>query len=151
MRQQQRIKGLIPAVWHRLTRRSFRRSSSLNRLKNGPSDYDLQAAEISLNLAQLAVEQAQAALDNATLVAPFDGVIAQNHWSKGKCHPARRWRCCWSTAANLYVDLAIDETDVVKLSEGQKVELTFDALPDAGITGTGDADRHRRQRLPGSW
>jgi HlyD family secretion protein len=35
----------------------------------------------------------------------------------------------------LSVDLAIDETDVVKVLIGQTVNLNFDALPDAGITG----------------
>ena len=107
----------------------------LNRLKNGPSDYDLQAAEINLNLAQLAVEQAQTALDNATLVAPFDGVIAQNNLVEGEVPPSQDAAMLVVNNSELYVDLAIDETDVVKLSEGQKVELTFDALPDSGITG----------------
>ncbi|MEO8391899.1 MAG: efflux RND transporter periplasmic adaptor subunit [Chloroflexota bacterium] len=107
----------------------------LNRLKNGPSDYDLQAAEISLNLAQLAVEQAQTALDNAMLVAPFDGIIAQNHLVEGEVPPSDNAALLLVDDDTLYVDLAIDETDVVKLSEGQRVELTFDALPDSGITG----------------
>ncbi len=107
----------------------------LDRLKNGPSDYDLQAAEISVNLAQLAVEQAQTALDNAMLIAPFSGVIAQNQLVEGEVPPTDNAAMLLVDSSELYVDLAIDETDVVKLSEGQAVELTFDALPDAGITG----------------
>ena len=107
----------------------------LDRLKNGPSDYDLQAAEISLNLAELAVEQAQTALDNAMLVAPFNGVIAQNQLVEGEVPPSDNAAMLLVDSSELYVDLAIDETDVVKLSGGQQVELTFDALPDAGITG----------------
>ena len=107
----------------------------LDRLKNGPSDYDLQAAAISLNLAALAVEQAQTALDNGILVAPFSGAIAQNQLVEGEVPPSDKAAMLLVDSSELYVDLAIDETDVVKLSVEQQVELTFDALPDAGITG----------------
>jgi multidrug efflux pump subunit AcrA (membrane-fusion protein) len=34
-----------------------------------------------------------------------------------------------------YVDLTVDETDVVRIAVGQPVEFRIDALPDAGITG----------------
>jgi HlyD family secretion protein len=37
--------------------------------------------------------------------------------------------------SEFYVDLGIDETDVVKLEIGQGVEFAFDALPDVDITG----------------
>ena len=107
----------------------------LNRLENGPSDFDVQAAEININLAQLAVDQAQAALDRATLVAPFDGVIAQNNLVVGEVPPSGQAALLLMDDGELYVDLAIDETDVVKVEVGQAVELTLDALPDAEITG----------------
>ena len=107
----------------------------LNRLINGPSDFDLQAAEINLGLAQLAVDQAQTALDRAMLVAPFDGVIAQNALVEGEFPPSDAPAMLLVDTAALYVDLAIDETDVVKVSLSQPVELSFDALPGADITG----------------
>ncbi len=107
----------------------------LDQLKNGPNDFDLQAAEINVNSAQLAVEQAQAALDRATLVAPFDGVIAQNNLVEGEIAPADQPAMLLVDNSALLVDLAIDETDVVKVQVGQPVELSFDALPDAQITG----------------
>ncbi len=110
--------------------------TQLDQLKNGPSDFDLQSAQIALNQAQLAVEQAQTALDQATLIAPFDGVIAQNNLTEGEIPPGNTAAMLLVDQSALYVDLAIDETDVVKVQVGQKVELNFDALPDAGITGT---------------
>jgi HlyD family secretion protein len=108
----------------------------LNRLKNGPSNFDLQAAEISLSLAQLTVDQAQAALDRATLIAPFDGVIAQDSLVVGEFPPSDGAALLLVDDSALYVDLAVDETDVVRLSEGQEAELSLDALPGAEITGT---------------
>lgn len=107
----------------------------VNRLANGASDFDLQAAEINLNMAQLAVDQAQAALDRATLFAPFDGVIAQNLLVEGETPPGAQPAMLLVDDGELYVDLAVDETDVVKLEIGQPVELKFDALADAAITG----------------
>ncbi|MEP7290590.1 MAG: efflux RND transporter periplasmic adaptor subunit, partial [Chloroflexota bacterium] len=107
----------------------------LNRLENGASDFDLQAAEINLNLAQLAVDQAQVALNRATLFAPFDGVIAQNNLVEGEVPPSDNAALLLVDNGELYVDLAADETDVVKVMLGQSVELAFDALPDAEITG----------------
>lgn len=107
----------------------------LNRLRNGPSDFDLQAAQINLGLAQLAVDQAQAALDRATLAAPFAGVIASSALVVGEFPPTSAPALLLVDDAALYVDLAVDETDVVKLSLGQPVELSFDALPDAAISG----------------
>jgi HlyD family secretion protein len=107
----------------------------VNRLENGATDFDLQAAEISLNMALLAVEQAQAALDRATLFAPFDGVLAQNALVVGETPPSAQPAMLLVDNGELYVDLAVDETDVVKLETGQPVELKFDALTDAAITG----------------
>ncbi len=110
--------------------------TQLDQLKNGPSDFDLQSAQIALDQAQLAVEQAQSALDQATLTAPFDGVIAQNNLTEGEVPPSDQPAMLLVDQTALYVDLAIDETDVVKVQVGQKVELNFDALPDAGMTAT---------------
>jgi HlyD family secretion protein len=107
----------------------------LNRLENGASEFDLQAASINLNLAQLSVQQAQAALDRATIYAPFDGVVAQNNLVEGEVPPNAQPALLLIDNGELYVDLAVDETDVVKLALGQAVELVFDGLPGAEITG----------------
>lgn len=107
----------------------------LDRLTNGATEFDLQAAEINLHMAQLAVDQAQAALDAAQLVAPFDGIIAQSNVVEGEVPPSTTAAMLLVGDGELYVDLAIDETDVVKVVLGQAVDLSFDALPDAGITG----------------
>ncbi len=109
--------------------------AALDQLENGPDDFDLQAAEINLSMAQLSVDQAQAALDRATLVAPFDGVVAQNNLVVGELPPSNNAALVMIDDGVLYVDLAIDETDVVKVAVGQSVEFNFDALPDSQITG----------------
>ncbi|MFN8447992.1 MAG: hypothetical protein U0521_05250 [Anaerolineae bacterium] len=52
--------------------------------------------------------------------------------------------------SELYVDLAVDETDVVRLAVGQQVEFAFDALPDAENYRASPAWASR-QPSSGSW
>jgi HlyD family secretion protein len=106
----------------------------LDRLLNGPDDLDLQQAELQIKQAQLLVDLAEANLNRAMLVAPFDGVIARSSLIVGELPPA-------SGAIELiddhefFVDLAIDETEIADVQVGQPVSLILDALPEATITG----------------
>lgn len=110
--------------------------AAVDRLLNGPSDMDLQAAEIALAQAQNAVEQARAAAARSRLVAPFAGIVAQNNLAVDEPPPSQNAAVLLLDDSALYVDLAVDETDVVELLIGQPVTLRFDALPDAELTGT---------------
>jgi HlyD family secretion protein len=108
---------------------------ALDRLVSGASDLDRQMAEIGLLQAQLAVEQARLALDRAVLTAPFDGVVAQLNLRAGEPTPTNQPAVLLVDDSAYYVDLTVDETDVVRVEVGQPVEFRFDALPDAEITG----------------
>jgi HlyD family secretion protein len=107
----------------------------LSRLLDGPSDMDLARSEIQLKQAQLARDLAQVNLDRARLYAPFDGVVAVVNLTQGELPPT-------ATAVEIidnsvfYIDLAIDETEIVDVQVGQPVSLVLDALPEAQITGT---------------
>lgn len=107
----------------------------LDRLLNGPTELQLQEAQTNLQIAQLALEQAQAALNRTMLVAPFDGVIAQNALTVGELPPQGAAFQLFD-ASSFYVDVSVDETDIVKVEVGQPVELVLDALPEARISGT---------------
>lgn len=109
--------------------------AALDRLENGASDTDRESAALFLAQAQNALDQARAARDRATLIAPFDGVIAQDNLTVGEPPPQQDAAVLLVNLDPLYVDLSVDETDVVSLEEGQPVALTFDALPDATLTG----------------
>jgi HlyD family secretion protein len=108
---------------------------ALERLLNGPSELELQMAEIDLRMAELAVEQAAINLNKATLLAPFDGIVAANNLVVGEAPPAEDSAMQLIDASSYYVDLPIDETDIVSVQVGQPVHLAFDALPEADITG----------------
>jgi len=108
---------------------------ALDRLVSGASERDLELAEIGLRQAELAVETAQLNLDRATLVAPFDGVVVQNRLVVGELPPAQTPALLLLDLSGFFVDIAIDETDVVDLALDQPVELDFDALPDTLLSG----------------
>ncbi len=109
---------------------------ALDRLLNGPSDLDLQLAETQLRMAELGVEQARLNLSQASLTAPFDGVVARINLVVGELPPEEDPAMELIDSSSYYVDLPIDETDIVSVEVGQPVTLDFDALPGADITGT---------------
>jgi HlyD family secretion protein len=108
---------------------------ALERLLDGPSAMELQMAEINLRMAELAVERAEVSLSQALLVAPFDGVIAVNNLVVGEVPPPEEAAIELIDASSYYVDLPIDETDIVSVQTGQPVDLIFDALPGVDISG----------------
>lgn len=109
--------------------------AQLDRLLNGASETDLQLTEIAVRQAELTVAQAEAALSRAVITAPFDGVIGQVNLTVGEPPPSNSPALLLVDVGDYYVDLAIDETDVVKMEIGQSVELRLDALQGADITG----------------
>jgi HlyD family secretion protein len=109
--------------------------AQLDRLVNGASDTDLQLAAIAVQQAELAVAQTEAALNRAVITAPFDGVVAQINLTIGEPPSNENPAIILVDTGQYYVDLAIDETDVVDVEVGQQVDLRLDALPDADIAG----------------
>lgn len=108
--------------------------TQLERLLEGPEDSDLQRAQIGIQQAELGVELAQANLDRTHLTAPFNGVVADTNLMAGELPPAGA-AIELIDASAFYVDLAIDETEIVDVEVGQAVELTLDALPESSVTG----------------
>jgi HlyD family secretion protein len=82
------------------------------------------------------VDQAQAVLDEATLVAPFDGTIAEVAINPGEiASPGLR---LISLADLTQWEVRTDdvgETEVVGVQPGAPVSITFDALPGATLKG----------------
>lgn len=110
--------------------------AQLDRLLNGPSALDVRLAQLSVQQAQLALEQARAALARMMLVAPFDGTVARLNLRVGEAPPTQTPAILFVDLSQLHVDLAVDETDVVRLVPGQPVVLRLDALPGVEIGGT---------------
>jgi HlyD family secretion protein len=108
---------------------------ALDRLMDGASEVDREAAAISLRQAELSIEQAQVMLDRGVLVAPFDGVIAQNSLVVGELPPQTGAAMLLLDTSGFHVDLTVDETDVVAVEDGQPASLRLEALGENTLDG----------------
>lgn len=109
---------------------------ALDQLLRGPDEVDLLTFEIRLDEARLAVEQARIAIEQTELEAPFTGVISESNLTVGELPPAGQPAVELVDNSSFFVDLAIDENDVVDVQLGQSVSLRLDALPETQVTGT---------------
>ncbi|HWO72375.1 MAG TPA: HlyD family efflux transporter periplasmic adaptor subunit, partial [Dehalococcoidia bacterium] len=92
--------------------------------------------QASVAQAAEAVDAAQANLDKATIVAPFDGVIAAINGTVGGQATGGATTTAQASAAvvsllnprQIRIDANVDQADVSKLRTGQPASITFDAL-----------------------
>jgi RND family efflux transporter MFP subunit len=93
-----------------------------------PDDVDLQRQQVSL--ADIAVDQAQRALDDATLKAPYDGSVSSIDIQVGDFVSSQLSAITLLTPGALKVSLAVGETDLPSLRVGMVGVMIFDALQD---------------------
>lgn len=91
------------------------------RLKDGPDPEDIAAAEAR-------VSAAQAAIDQARLVAPFEGRITEVHNKAGDQVTPGTPAFRLDDFSRLLVDVQVSEVDINRIQPGQEVNLVFDAI-----------------------
>lgn len=107
--------------------------------RNGPDSDNLALAEVQLDAVTSQVNAAQSALDNYDLKAPFAGTVENTNVSVSQMVGPQSWVVALADTSQWYVDTSdLTETDVVKVSLGQVVKVTADALP--GVTMDGVVD-----------
>jgi HlyD family secretion protein len=111
--------------------------SNLDSLVSPRVETQIQAAA-KLEQARLSLVQAQQSLADATLVAPFDGVVTAVNIQAGDSGGSGA-AIELADISQLHVDVLVDETEIANVQAGQPVELTLDAL--SGITLTGQVAR----------
>ncbi len=107
--------------------------AKLDSLLAGPSDLDVRQAEIKVETAQLAVDAAQQSLADATLVAPFDGVVASLDFIEGV--PSSSGSLTLINTSGYTITLSVDEKDITQLQVGQPVSVAVQALDNAVFPG----------------
>jgi HlyD family secretion protein len=109
--------------------------ANLDRLRADPARPDVAAAQAQVDAARAASELAQLALEQAVLTAPFGGVVAAVNLKEGETPSAARPAISIADLSRFTVDVTVDEIDVSRISAGQPVTLTLDALPDLTLAG----------------
>jgi len=121
--------------------------ANLSKLTAPATDTDLAIQRASVDQAEQSLKQAQLNLDNATLTAPFAGVISAVNVVPGSSTSGGSSGSSSAGAGGavvatlidrgtLHVDLKLSENDVAKVAVGQPATLSSDSLPSWGAKGT---------------
>ena len=108
-----------------------------DRLKAGPDADQLRLAQARVDNAQAVLTAAQAALTDSELRAPFAGTMAQLDLKVGQqVAPGQNVGTLADFSSWLVETSNLTEIDVVRISAGQAVTVTLDALPNAPLRGS---------------
>jgi len=97
---------------------------------------DVAIQQDSVTQAEQSLKQAQLAMEQATLKAPFTGVVTAVNIVPGSSASSSAAAVSLIDRRTLHVDLKLSENDVAKVQLGQPVALTIDALKDWKAAGT---------------
>jgi HlyD family secretion protein len=97
-------------------------------LQEGP-DPDQVAA------ARARVAAAQARVDELRLVAPFEGTVVAVNFAPGDTVAPGEIAVVVADLDRLHIDTSVDELDIARVTAGQPVMITLDALPGAALRG----------------
>ena len=108
--------------------------------RNGPNTDQLALAQAQLDTAKAQAAAAHSALDNYDLKAPFAGTVANVNISSSQMVNPQTWAVALIDTSQWYVDTSdLTEMDVLKVSLGQSVIVTADALPGFTMDGVVDS------------
>lgn len=146
-------RGVSIADWEqarlRMQSAEARRNGAAQHLRlllEGTRPETILVLERRLEMARAEVELAEAAMGNACLTAPYDGVITRKHREEGEALDIGLPVMDIATLDDRYVLAEIDETDIVRIREGQEAEVTADGFP--GLVFAGRVMEVKRQMGP---
>jgi len=104
--------------------------------QDGPDPDKLALAQAQLDLAKAQATAAQSALDNYDLKAPFAGTVEDLNISVSQMVSPQTWAVALADTSQWYLDTSdLTEMEVVRISVGQAVQVTADALPGVVMDG----------------
>lgn len=114
---------------------------ALENTKKGANKDDIRVQEINVSDKQSKLNDLISQRSKYSITAPKDGTVAIINYTEGE-KISGTGSATSSTALVVLISqtknatIAVNEVDVPKISLGQKVNLTFDALPDLNMQGT---------------
>ena len=112
------------------------KGEQLSLVQAGAREETIRAALAQVKQAEAAVQAVNTTLDNAAILAPTDGTVAQKSVNAGEVVSAGQPLFNVVNDSDLWVDAKIEETKLGKVTVGQKVDYTIDTYPDQVFTGT---------------
>jgi HlyD family secretion protein len=100
---------------------------------------DIQSSEAKLEQAESQLDSSKVDLTYTIIKSPIDGVVINRRVNIGQTVAASFQAPVLFQIANdlskMQVECSVDEADIGKVKEGQKVRFTVDAFPDENFTG----------------
>jgi HlyD family secretion protein len=127
-------KGQFNAAYARV----IQAKRELERVKAGPTQAEVDRADIAIQQAQAQLDQAQMNLSRMTLTAPFDGVVSQVNIEAGALVAPGLPTVQLTNVSSLHVTVQVDEVDIRQIRAGLPVRLRLDALPSLELPGRVD-------------
>jgi multidrug efflux pump subunit AcrA (membrane-fusion protein) len=114
-----------------------RAEAELALLQRGALAEDIVTAEAEMNVAEADLQANELVLAASELQAPFAGTVASIDFEVGEYVAADDVVLTVSDFDAWQIESTeLDEVGVVNVAVGDKVEITFDAIPDLELTGT---------------
>jgi len=110
--------------------------AQLDQLLAGTREEEIAEAQAQVAQARVALELAELAQENATLRAPFDGRLFRVGVSAGEASPTLEPSVILLDDSAFHITIEVDEIDIGRLEEGQPVDISVEALPDAALEGS---------------
>ncbi len=102
----------------------------LEAMEDAPDDGAVEAAESQLEVAELAIAEAQKHLDEAIITAPFDGEVTSVHAEEGDIFsPTGMPVIHLIDPTIMEIEVEVDEIDIPEVKTGQRAIIEVDALP----------------------
>ncbi len=117
---------------------NFERNSRLNKI-GAVSDQQLDASRMEYKVAQANYDEASSQLDDTVIRAPIDGVVigkpipAGQTVAQGLSNPMVILTV--ADLSKMQIETQVDESDIGKVTVGQKATFTVDAYPGKVFTG----------------
>ncbi|MDA0352491.1 MAG: HlyD family efflux transporter periplasmic adaptor subunit [Chloroflexi bacterium] len=99
-------------------------------LVGGADVSDLERQQQSVRLAEIGLERAREGLDDARVIAPFDGVVGAVNIAVGDSVGTNTVAIAISTPERMTIELTVSEAEVLDLEVGQIGLATFSAVGD---------------------
>jgi HlyD family secretion protein len=109
---------------------------ALKLLEEGTRPEDIEAARANLAAAQASLASAKIALQDATLIAPTDGVILTRVDESGAVVAAGATAYVMALSHPVWARAYVSEADLGKIAPGMKVSIFTDSAPGKAYAGT---------------
>ncbi|MCB9461111.1 MAG: efflux RND transporter periplasmic adaptor subunit [Anaerolineaceae bacterium] len=107
----------------------------LDELLSGPTDEQITRQSALVMQRQIALQQAENNLADASLYAPFSGIVTDVRVTEGEQVGANTVAIIIADDSQLHFMIDVDEQDVFALNEGQPARITLSALGDTLVEG----------------